>query len=317
MKLLIVNNLSSGYGDGAIYDFMRSFSQDGDEIVVRSSNGTTDVSTFLDDADDFDLVVVSGGDGTISSVAHQLMHTGIPVLPFPAGTGNLLTLNLLSPNEPHALAKMAREGETLDFDFGEITFPDGSTTGFSVMAGAGYDATIMGAAMPTKKLLGPMAYFSAAFANPMPQFSKLRLVIDGKTIETEGIGVLIINFAKLQFDIPVVHENLPRDGAFDIVVMNTKDALGLIPVLFATILDRGGDFPHRTDAVEIYQGHEVYLEADPPLQVQYDGEVSPHYTPFMARLWPQSVSFVVSEEGVDLYGDTTPSLFSQYPEENA
>ena len=31
----------------------------------------------------------------------------------------------------------------------------------------------------------------------------------------------ISNFSKLQFDISLVHENLPRDGIFDIVVANT------------------------------------------------------------------------------------------------
>ena len=39
MKLLIVNNLSSGFRDGAIYDFMRAFARDGDEICMRCTNG--------------------------------------------------------------------------------------------------------------------------------------------------------------------------------------------------------------------------------------------------------------------------------------
>ena len=35
MKLLIVNNTSSGYGDGAIYDYVRIVSSDGDEHCMR------------------------------------------------------------------------------------------------------------------------------------------------------------------------------------------------------------------------------------------------------------------------------------------
>ena len=34
MKLLVINNLASGYGEGAIYDFMRSFAADGDDICL-------------------------------------------------------------------------------------------------------------------------------------------------------------------------------------------------------------------------------------------------------------------------------------------
>ena len=67
-------------------------------------------------------------------------------MPFPAGTANLLALNLAAPNEPHALAKMLRAGITLDFDMAEIEFraDDGESAkkGFGIMAGAGYDAMI-------------------------------------------------------------------------------------------------------------------------------------------------------------------------------
>ena len=110
MKLLVINNLSSGFGEGAVYDFVRSFMQDGDEACLRSTDGTTGVSTLLDDAASFDAVIASGGDGTVATVSYMLADSGIPVLPFPAGTANLLALNLASPMEPHALAKMVREG---------------------------------------------------------------------------------------------------------------------------------------------------------------------------------------------------------------
>ena len=69
MKLLVINNLSSGFGEGAVYDFVRSFAQDGDEVVLRSTDGTTEVSSLLADASSFDAVVASGGDGTVATVS--------------------------------------------------------------------------------------------------------------------------------------------------------------------------------------------------------------------------------------------------------
>ena len=66
MKLLIINNLASGYGEGAVYDFIRSLARDGDEVCVRSTDGTTDLRGMLDDASSFDAVVASGGDGTVA-----------------------------------------------------------------------------------------------------------------------------------------------------------------------------------------------------------------------------------------------------------
>ena len=302
MKLLVINNLASGFGEGSVYDFIRSFARDGDEVCVRSTDGTTDVRDLLGDAEAFDAVVASGGDGTVATVSYRLANTGVPILPFPAGTANLLAANLASPMEPHALAKLVREERTLDFDLGEIEV-DGQRFGFGIMAGAGYDAAIMHGAAPAKRLLGPMAYFSAALANPLPQTSKFKLDLDGEHVESEGLGILLVNFSKIQFDITVTHDNEPRDGVFDVVVLKAQNAFELTPALLAGLLDRGGDFPERTGSLEIHRAREVRVEADPPMEVQYDGEATNLTTPFTAHIMRRAARFFVSEEGWSLFAE--------------
>ena len=302
MKLLVINNLASGFGEGSVYDFIRSFARDGDEVCVRSTDGTTDVRDLLGDAEAFDAVVASGGDGTVATVSYRLANTGVPILPFPAGTANLLAANLASPMEPHALAKLVREERTLDFDLGEIEV-DGHRFGFGIMAGAGYDAAIMHGAAPAKRLLGPMAYFSAALANPLPQTSRFKLDLDGEHVESEGLGILLVNFSKIQFDITVTHDNEPRDGVFDVVVLKAQNAFELIPALLAGLLDRGGDFPDRTGSLEIHRAREVRVEADPPMEVQYDGEATNLTTPFTAHIMRRAARFFGSEEGWDLFAE--------------
>ena len=300
VKLLVVNNLVSGLRDGSIYDFARSFSQDGDEIVVRSTDGTTDIRALVQDAPRFDAVVASGGDGTIDAVAYALAGSRIPILPFPAGTANLLASNLQSPTEPHALAKLARDGETLDFDLGEIEIA-GNKYGFALMAGFGYDAAIMNGAAPAKRLLGPVAYFGAAIGNALPQHSTFSIDIDGEHVESDGIGMLAINFSKLQFDISVTHENQPRDGMLDIAVLKTENAFGLLPVLGAAFLDRSGDFPGRSDAIEFYRARECRVEATPPMEIQFDGEATNVTTPVTFRVLPNAARLIVSKEGRELF----------------
>lgn len=300
MKLLVINNINSGYGEGAVYDFIRSFVHDGDEVCLRSTDGSTDVTTMLDDASDFDAVIASGGDGTVAAVSYVLANSGIPILPFPAGTANLLALNLQSPNEPHALAKMVRADLKLDFDLGEVEV-DGKSFGFVIMAGAGYDAAIMRDAKPHKRVWGPMAYFSAAIANATPQVSEFHMVLDGKPVESEGLGILLVNFAKIQFDLAVTHENLPRDGELGVVVLKGKSAFDLIPALISTVLDRDGMHPDRTDSLEIYTAREMSIIADPPMEVQFDGETTGLTTPFKARVLPGAVRYYVSEEGYEQF----------------
>jgi diacylglycerol kinase family enzyme len=231
----------------------------------------------------------------------MLANTGIPLLPFPAGTSNLLAANIMSPSEPHAIVKVARAMRTLDFDLGEISLPTGEHFGFTLMAGAGWDAQIMKDAQAGKKLLGPVAYFTSAFANPTPQVADFTLTIDGREVKSKGVGILIINFSKIQFDLSIVHENKPRDGMLDVVVLSTKDAFGLIPVLFAAIRDVSGDYPTRTNAFEIYSGREVIVDAEPALCMQYDGEVTEHTTPFKATILPEAVRYIVSEECIEAH----------------
>ena len=294
MKLLVVNNLSSGYQDGAIYDYLRQVVADGDEVCMRCTDGTTEVSSLVSDAQRFDVVVAAGGDGTIAAISYALAGTRIPILPFPAGTGNLLTTNLKSPLEPHALANMTQEMHTLDFDLGEIE-SQGRRFGFGIMAGAGYDATIMHDAKPAKKTLGPIAYFQAAIANVTPQVSRIRLVIDGREVISEGLGVLLVNFSRIQFDIPIAHGSDARDGEFEVVILKAANAFGLIPAVVAATLDRDGVHPDRTDSLEIRHGREIEAYADPPFQIQYDGELPGLTTPFRARVLDGAARFVVSD----------------------
>lgn len=300
VKLLVVNNISSGIGDGSIFDYLRIFMQDNDNVTIRSTDGTTDIKALLTDAADYDAVVVSGGDGTVAAATFALAYTGVPILPFPAGTANLLANNLHSPYEPFALAKMTRDMNTLDFDLGEIE-AGGQRFGFGIMAGAGYDATIMHDAQPAKKFFGAAAYFGAAVANAKPQRSKIRLVIDGEEIVTEGLGILLVNFPRIQFEIPITHDSVPCDGSFEIGILKAENAFGLIPAAIASIRDRDGAFPDRTESVEIHKGRVIEAYADPPLQIQYDGEVPGLTTPFKARVLEGAARFILSGAGLEAF----------------
>lgn len=324
MKALIVNNLQSGLRDGSIFEFARKLAQDGDELIVRSTDGHTPVESLLAGAADCDLVVAAGGDGTIASVCYALRNTGIPILPFPAGTSNLMVTNLDQPEEPHALAEMARSGRYLDFDLGEIDFegagegetPEGSATvddtdeggaaakgagartvtkGFAVISGAGYDATIMENADRLKERLGPNAYLAAALTNPTPTVAHFTIELDGQTVELDGIAVLVLNFSKIYPDISITHANDARDGLLEIAVLKPHSAVELLPAFFAAFLDRTGGFPHRADAVETFRAKCARITAEPPLSLQYDGEAPGGKTPFSARVLPAATRLIVTE----------------------
>lgn len=296
MKVLVIHNLRSGLRNGTVYDFVRMYAEDGDEVSIRSFGGTTPLADLLTDAASFDFVVASGGDGTVASVSYELRNTGIPILPFPAGTANLLAMNLFEPNESHALCKVVDEAITLDFDLGELETADGTKHGFTMMAGCGYDELIMRTATEHKRLLGDIAYFEAAFSNPRPQVSDFTLTIDGEPFSVSGIGVIFANFSKMQFDVMVSDSNLPRDGMLDVVVLKTKSALELLPTLMAKVFDHSGAIAKKMGALELYRGSEIRIDADPAMLVEYDGEPTTLTTPLTVRCLPRATRFVVTEE---------------------
>ena len=76
MRTLVVNNTKAGAADGAIFDFIRLISDEDTEVVVRNLGPSLTTSQALTDAADFDLVVASGGDGTLASVSYELRNTG-------------------------------------------------------------------------------------------------------------------------------------------------------------------------------------------------------------------------------------------------
>lgn len=296
MKVLVIHNLRSGLRNGAVYDFVRSYAAEGDSVTIRTLGPDTQLSELMSDAAEYDFVIASGGDGTVASVAYELRNTGIPLLPFPAGTANLLALNLFEPNESHALCKVVDEAKTLDFDMGEIEDANGKKLGFSVMAGCGYDELIMRNATGHKHLLGDMAYFEAAVANPTPQVSDFTITIDGETIQESGIGVVLANFSKMQFDLMVSDENLPRDGYLDVVVLKTENAVQLLPTVMAKVFDHTGALAKKVGGLQIYRGKEIQIDADPAMLVEYDGEPSEVSTPITARCLPRATRFIVTEE---------------------
>lgn len=292
MRILVINNTSAGPYDTDLYDLIRAMSHDGDELVMRTTGGETRAENFIYDAEEFDLIIIAGGDGTASSVCYALRGRDVPTLILPVGTANLLALNLDSPIDIHAFADVARRSETLDFDLGELEF-DGRKVGFFMIAGAGYDATIMENAAKLKATLGENAYFTAALANQNPTVSHFTITADGVEHEIDGIAILLINFGRMQFDITMTPENDPRDGKLEVVVIKVQNAMQLVPTILSALFNREGNFPADTSNLEVLEAREVHVVADPPLTIQYDGEPTGQTTPLTARALPGAIQLVV------------------------
>ena len=303
MRILIIENLRAGLGEGGLYDVVRELGRRGAEVTMRFlTDESGDLQTLLADATSFDRVIAAGGDGTISAITYHLRNTGVPIVPYPAGTANLLAANLRMPWDPLQVAELTMRGTPVRVDLGELRcdsacFAGGSkTTGFVIMAGAGFDATIMAGAAELKQSLGVGAYFLSVFGNLTPTHAHFRLTLDDEVVETEGIAVILVNFARIQFDLAVTHNSDAQDGLLEVVVVRSKTVAGLLPAVWAALLDRIWEHADRSPSLEIHSARRIRIESDPPLPIQFDGEPAGAMTPIEAVVLPAAATIVAPSE---------------------
>ena len=307
MRTLIVHNPKSGFGSDAIYQFQRSVIREGDECVFRLLSAGVDAAEAVKDAKGFDVVVVSGGDGTASSVLTALAGTEIPVCVFPSGTANLFNANLGNTPEPQSLARACRIGKTADVDLGLISWTgaDGKNQerGFALMSGTGYDAQLMQAALPNKELMGQAAYYAAAVENPRPEVVDFTVTVDGTAHKCRGITCLVANNATIQNDIQIVPNCRMDDGMLDVIIVEISNAAQLIRPLFFGLVDRGGNKIGRP-LIRTFSGKHIVVETNEPVPLEVDGETENILvTRYEARVEPGAARVVV--DAMSTYGSTS------------
>jgi diacylglycerol kinase family enzyme len=297
MNILIIHNPKTKKNKESFEAYLDFLEKAKAKISMRELLEEEKLEGLLEDARNFDRVVAVGGDGTVSSVVYSLRGTGIPVVAYPGGTANLLALNLRMPSGTAELGQLTLKGKTISTDLVQVRGADQRLfplrSGFIVMGGAGFDANLIDRSKHLKKEFGVSAYFLSAFHHLRPTVAHLALELDGLRFEYEGIGVLLINFDKIQFDISLIPASSAYDGKMDVVVLKIRDAVGLIPALWSALLDRLG-FP-RLDIspyIEIHRASQVKIETRPELPLQLDGELIEAKTPFMAEVVPKAATLV-------------------------
>lgn len=297
MRVLIVHNPRSGFGSDAIFAFERELLCAGDDCLLRVLRDDFTPKDALQDAENFDVVVLSGGDGTVSGLLYELKDRNITACIFPSGTANLLFDTIGNSPEPSALARACRWGETALCDMGEIEWIDPTGTshkrGFSLMAGSGFDAELMRAAAPNKRTFGEAAYFLAVLSDPTPQVFHYDIQVDGTHIERDGIACLAANNAMLQGEIEIVPNCRMDDGKLNIIILEAADTTQLIRPALAGIFDRSGKTIARPH-IESFACSEVTITSSSPILMQVDGDVLDYSVQgWTARALPQANKLVV------------------------
>ena len=212
-----------------------------------------------------DLVLASGGDGTVTACAEGLAGTGVPLAVLPAGTGNLLARNLGLPlSLPEALA-VAVDGADRRLDVG---LANGRR--FVAMAGIGFDAEMLDSAgEPLKRRLGWGAYVVSALRHLGDRPARVRLrADDGPVLRRRAAAVIVGNVGALQGGVTLLPGAQPDDGRLDLLVLTARGWAGWLALTADVMLRR-----RWTSRVVRGQVRELRVDLDPPQLWELDGEV--------------------------------------------
>ena len=299
MRSLIIHNPNSGFGSDAIYEFARMLIAPGDECCFRLLGPDDAPDNMLSDAEEFDIVVLSGGDGTVSNMLYCLANRGVICCVFPSGTANRFYANIGNAFEPAALARACKAKTTALIDLGEISWTDAEgtehTRGFSLMSGMGYDAQLMRAAIPNKQSMGQAAYFAAVLSEPDVSRAEFTIAIDGQEFKHTGITCMVADTATLQGDVDLVPNCRLDDGLLDIIMAESSNVGELARPLFAGILDRRGKKLGRPTFVH-RRGANIEVRCSIPLPLEIDGDaIDGLVTGYRARILKGAIRIIVDQ----------------------
>ena len=126
-RLVFIDNPCSGRVQlrTKLFEILKVFSEAGYEMGIHPTRASRDaVEQIRSLPDGYDLVVCSGGDGTMDEVVQGMMQREhkIPIGYIPAGTVNDLARSLKIPRNMAKAARTALEGQHFTVEIG--TFND-------------------------------------------------------------------------------------------------------------------------------------------------------------------------------------------------
>ncbi len=219
-----------------------------------------------------DVLVVVGGDGTLSTILEEITHSNVPIALVPAGTGNDFARALGLPYKGnHAAAEaveIALGGETRKIDVASASCPE-QTVKFLTVAALGFDALVSERTNSLKWPRGAARYYVALLI----ELARLRPlsfnigIDDEKTQSLPGTPAAVANTRSYGGGMPICPNAEPDDGLFDlthVAPLTRFKLLKLFPLLLkAKHVGRAEVLTRRCASVDI--------EA-PGLVVYADGE---------------------------------------------
>jgi YegS/Rv2252/BmrU family lipid kinase len=233
-----------------------------------------------------DVIFVWGGDGTVQRCIDAVAGTDTGVAILPAGTANLLAMNLHVPDDLPGAVRVGLYGDRRRMDTGSVNGEH-----FAVMAGAGFDARMIAeAGRGMKDRLGRASYLYTGIRNLSARRVKATVEADGERLFTGRVScVLAGNVGQILGGIKAFPGARPDDGLLQLGVVTAKN-----PVQWARTFSRLAlGQAERSPFVTVAEGTKFRIRFDQKIPYELDGGARPACRELRIKVHPGSVTICV------------------------
>lgn len=276
MNVVLVANRESGGSDGRIRGELRHILEAIGPVTSIEPSSAEELEAELPiAARGAQLVVVAGGDGTVSAAANALGDR-LEELSFgliPMGTGNDLARTLELPDDPLEAARVVAEGAERGLDVGRASGRGGSRLFLNACLG-GFPVRMNEAVSPDlKKRLGPAAFWVAG-ARAAIELVRTTVVLDGAEV-SDCIAVGVGNGKTCGGGLEMWPDADPGDGVLDGCALAAPSRIAAARVAVKLETARHEELVEvRTD-----RAPSLTVTSEPPIEMNVDGDLVGLKTP--------------------------------------
>ena len=290
-KLLFVINGHSGKGQikNRLLEIIDVMVQEGYQVTVHTTQAREDATNVVrEQAKDYDLIVCSGGDGTLDEAVTGMMQSGekVPIGYIPAGSTNDFANSLKIPKNMLHAGKTAVTGRRFPCDVGEF---NGDffiyVAAFGIFTDVSYATS-----QELKNVLGHVAYIleGAKRLHTIKSYH-MRVEYDGQETEGDFLLGMITNSTSVGGFKGMTGKNVKLDdGLFEVIlVREAKNPLELQQIV-AGLFSKNQDSP----MVDRFKASKVIFESDKAISWTLDGEYADDHQLVEIDVCPKAIKII-------------------------
>lgn len=294
-KLLFILNPHSGKGHvkGRLFGIIDIMVKAGYEVTAYPTQCRDDAQRKVrEEAGDFDLVVCSGGDGTLDEVVTGMMQRQdrVPIGYIPAGSTNDFANSLKIPKDMLKAAAVAVQGRRFPVDVGDF-----NQDSFIYVAAFGlFTAVSYQTSQSLKNVLGHAAYIleGARSLLDIPTY-QMRVEHDDEVIEGEFIYGMISNSISVGgFKNLTGKHVLLDDGVFEVTLIKAPKN----PIEMNEIIINLTNRKDNSDLIYTFKTDELRIYPETTIPWTLDGEFGGEHRDVVIKNMHQAVEIMVKNK---------------------